>query len=305
MSRIYDALRQSGIDQTAELAQLIDELHVHASPSGDSLGVVEQRDWAGAPEVGDSVNIAGGNLRTVSVRIAAGAPLFPFEDGQGRAAEQYRILRTHLLHHERKPTVIGVSSATSGDGKTITAINLAGTLALKTNATVVLVDADLRSRQVSELLGIDAAPGLSEVLRQESYLDEALLEVEQIPGLYLLTAGARADHPTEMLDSELFTRLIAELRERFSFVVLDTTPLGIVADSRLVQELTDGMILVIRPDHTNRAALKAALVNPDRLRLLGTVLNGVDDWFLWRAGEKQNENRYVKRSRSRLGWLKR
>src|SRR5690348_7105091 len=82
--------------------------------------------------------------RQVPLKISTASPVFPFEDNQNEAAEQYRIIRTKILHDARRPQLIVFSSAESGDGKTVTSINVAASLALKQDVSVVLVDSDLR-----------------------------------------------------------------------------------------------------------------------------------------------------------------
>ena len=100
-------------------------------------------------------------IRTLRLRIAAPSPLLPFEDNRSHASEQYRMLRTKISQHPKQPRLIVVSSAASRDGKTTTAVNMAGALALKNEAKVVLLDADLRKSTIHLQLGLPERPGAS------------------------------------------------------------------------------------------------------------------------------------------------
>ncbi len=219
-------------------------------------------------------------VRTLSLQISSTAPVLPFDNGHSRAAEQYRMARTRILQHPAQPRLLTVSSAGSGDGKTITAINLAGALALKSDANVLLVDADLRRSSMSSLLGLPQEPGLADVLSGAATLDEALIRVEQFPNLYLMPCGNVGVNPGELLDSPRWTAFCTAVRRQFKFAVFDTPPIGSVADYELIQVATDGVLLVMRPDHTSRKLCFQAINAVPRQRLIGVVMNCVPEWFL-------------------------
>ncbi len=224
------------------------------------------------------------SYRTVNLNIAAG-PLIPFDESNPRIAEQYRVLRTNILLHSARPRVIAISSGSLGDGKTVTSINLAGILALKSDANVLLVDADLRQCKVATSLGIPSSPGLADVLQDRCSLEEAIVQVEEIPNLLVLPAGEATGNPAELLDSVPWKRAIMTLRAHFSYTIVDTTPVTAVADFQLVQQVCDAVLFVLRPDHTKRSLLEKALSAVPKEKLLGTVLNAVPDWFLWNIRE--------------------
>jgi capsular exopolysaccharide synthesis family protein len=213
-----------------------------------------------------------------------------------RAGEQYRLLRTNILQHSARPKALAISSATPGDGKTISAINIAGILALKSEPTVLLVDADFRRGSIAKVLGLDASPGMSDILEGHCSIEKAIVRVEQLPNLHILPAGTTTSKPTELLDSALFRWLVKALRDQFSFVIFDTTPTAVVADFKLVQQVCDGVLLIVRPDHTDRRALLEALEMEPRDKLLGTVINNFEDWFLWK-----NDDNYYYPGESRKG----
>src|SRR6202035_4504707 len=163
------------------------------------------------------------------------------------------------------------------------AVNLTGALSLKTAADVVLVDADLRRASLHRHLGIPKSPGLVDVLRGTCDLEDALIHTEQLPNLFLIPAGESKDNPAELLDSATWSGILAKLRKAFKYVVVDSPPVGSVADYHLLEAECDGVILVIRPDHTSRTLTKKAIETVGNGKTLGVVLNCVEDWFLTRA----------------------
>jgi protein-tyrosine kinase len=221
--------------------------------------------------------------RVVRLKASASSPIFPFDGEHHAAAEQYRIIRTKIWHGPKKPDVAMVSSSSSGDGKTVTSINIAASLALKEDSCVLLVDGDLRRARVADALGIPTTPGLSEVLSGAVPLESALVGAEQFPNLYILPAGNPGQSAAELLDSERWQILMQQIRARFSNVILDAPPIATVADYELLQLVCDGVIVVARPDHSDRGALFKALEVVPREKLLGIVLNCVEDWWLWKT----------------------
>ena len=220
------------------------------------------------------------SIRTLPLLIGERAPLMPFEEEHWRAVEQYRIIRTKVIHHPKQPRMILISSAGPGDGKSVTAANLAGALALKMDSTVLLMDGDFRRSTLCSELGLPETPGLSEVLGMGVPLEKAVMRSEQFPNLYVLPAGKAVENPTELLDSPQWTALCQRLREQFRFIIVDSPPIGAVADYDLLQAACDGVIMVLRPDHTNRQSCLKALEILGKEKLLGVVMNCVHSWFL-------------------------
>lgn len=217
-------------------------------------------------------------IRTLSLRLPAPSPLLPFEKGQQRPSEQYRILRTKIGQHPRQPHLIVVSSPAPGDGKSVSAVNIAGALSMKSEGQVLLVDADLRKSAIDGLLGLPESPGLTDLLKGTCALEEALVQIAEFPNLFVLCAGTRSNNPVELLDSARWPSLCARLRGLFRYVVLDSPPEGAVADYDLIQAVSDGVILVIRPDHTNRLLCQKSLEGVPKAKFLGVLLNCVPDW---------------------------
>jgi protein-tyrosine kinase len=206
------------------------------------------------------------------------SPLFVAATEPGSpAAEQYRLLRTRLETRDatRRTQLLLVTSPRLGDGKTTTSANLALTMAREFQHKVVLVEADLRRPSLASRFGIQAERGLVDVLVGALPLEEAFVRV---PGhqLALLPAGAEAARSTELLASTMMQRVLEALRARFDRIVVDTPPAGL-ADTHVLARLADGILVVVRAGVTPRPALERALASIDRERLLGIVLNEVDD----------------------------
>ncbi len=284
MSKIFEALKKAGIEGGESLPPLIAE----------ELAVSEAAPAAGHPAPAPQAAARPTSIQAVRIRVPANAPVLPFESAHSRPGEQYRIIRTKILQHPRQPRMLVVSSAGSGDGKTVSAINVAASLALRSDVNVLLVDADFRRSSIGGILGLPPEPGLADVLTGACSLDQAVTQVEQLPNLYVLPSGKLRSNPAELLDSAQWRSACAAFRERFQFVVLDAPPMGAVADYDLIQVACDGVIFVARPDHTDRTLCLKALAGMPKEKLVGVLINCFDGWFLW----KTNDYYYYSGSRS-------
>ncbi len=165
----------------------------------------------------------------------------------------------------------------------MSAVNLAGALALKSDAQVMLVDADLRRSSVAGLLGLPEKPGLAEYLAGKCSLDDTIIRVEQFPNLCVVTAGKAIANPTELLDSSRWTTACNEFRRQSKFVIFDAPPMETVADFDLIAANCDGIVFVVRPDRTDRKLCLEALASVPQGKLIGVLMNCVNDWFLWKT----------------------
>ena len=190
------------------------------------------------------------------------------------AAEQYRSLRTRLAQMEGAGglrTVL-ITSPQKGEGKSVTASNLALTIAQELQRRVVLVEADLRKPSLQHLFGLPPGPGLAEYLTGAVDLKDALQFVPE-HNLTLLTAGTAPLNPAELLGSTAMRRLLDHLRTRFERVILDTPPVLPLADVAILAPIVDGSLIVVRAGVTPKPAIENALRAFDASRLLGVVLN--------------------------------
>ena len=189
-------------------------------------------------------------------------------------AERYRGIRSRITAAEeaRPLRSIVVTSPGPRDGKSITAANLALAMAQEYQRNVVLVDASLRGSSVHQLFGLDATPGLADVLAGDATLEQALVYLPEYR-LTLLPAGQAPKFPTELLGSAAMRRTIDTLRARFDRILIDLPPVTPLADAGTVAPLADGVVMVVRAGVTKRPALEDALDVFDDDKVLGVVLN--------------------------------
>ncbi len=193
-------------------------------------------------------------------------------------AEPYRALR-HLVEQRRQLTglsVLVVASPGTGDGKTTTAINLAGALAQDPKARVLLIEADLRSPALAARLGLHGAGsrGLVEAILDPRVALDAVVEPCPPFNLDIIPAGHRRGVPYELLASPRFTELIEAARARYDYVLIDAPPLVPFPDGRVFASSVDGYLLVVSASHTPRKLVADALSLLDPAKLIGLVFNG-------------------------------
>lgn len=201
-------------------------------------------------------------------------PAISFGADNSTIAEAFRKVRTNLqfLSVDSPPRVIVVTSASPGEGKSTTAINIALALA-ESDHKVVLIDGDMRRPSVAKYLGLVGAVGFSTVLSGHASLDEALLET-QFAGLTVLASGAIPPNPSELLGSMAAKKTLSDLRARFDYVIVDSSPLLAVTDAAVLAASSDGVLIMARVGQIKRDQLAQAiraLVDVDA-PLLGAVL---------------------------------
>jgi capsular exopolysaccharide synthesis family protein len=191
------------------------------------------------------------------------------------AAEQYRAVRLAIetFRHERGTRTVAITSPGRGDGRTITAINLAGALAQASDARVVLVEADLRHPSVARALGMPPGRGLSSYLLDAVMAAEAVVTRPPNVAFAVVTAGAASSMPYELLKSPRLAALLAALRERFDYVVLDTPPALPYPDVGILRDIVDGFVVVVRANRTPREMLRDCTNVIGRQRGLGLIFN--------------------------------
>jgi capsular exopolysaccharide synthesis family protein len=186
--------------------------------------------------------------------------------------EQYRRLAA-VLHDAQGSSglrVVMVGSAVAGEGKTLTASNLALTFSESYRKRVLLIDADLRKPALHGVFRINSTSGLTDGFASEN----AQLTVRQVSDrLSILPAGRPSADPMEGLVSARMRRLIDEARGIFDWVILDTPPLVLLPDAHLLASMVDGVIMVIRAESTPHHLIKRAVDAIGKERVLGVVLN--------------------------------
>jgi protein-tyrosine kinase len=189
------------------------------------------------------------------------------------AVEQYRKLAAalHQLQVERGTKVVMVASAMAGEGKTLTAANIALTLSESFRRRTLLIDADLRRPSVDKVLDILSVSGLNDAL--DAPEDRKLAIVEMSPRLSVLTAGRPNPDPMSGLTSARMRSIVQEAATRFDWVVLDTPPIELLPDASLLCEIVDAVVLVIGAGHAPFRSIERAVNAIDRKRIVGVVLN--------------------------------
>lgn len=274
MSRIQDILQKAERDGTLRRTS-----GAVASPSVGSAAAtltpptpiarvpidpapVARHDWADA-EAARSVSPA----QLAHQLVAATAP-------HSLAAEQYRSLRTRISRaaEGRAIRTLIVTSPAKGDGKSLTAANLALTMAQQFQQRVLLVDADLRQPTIHRLFGLAPTPGLSDVLMGSALMNDALVTLRE-HHLTVLRAGTLPTQPAELLGSVAMRQTLDRLGTQFDRIVLDMPPAVPLADVQIALSAADAVVMVVRAGVTPKPAIERALAGLDRTKVLGLVLN--------------------------------
>ncbi|MEA2102594.1 MAG: polysaccharide biosynthesis tyrosine autokinase [Thermodesulfobacteriota bacterium] len=196
-------------------------------------------------------------------------------------AEQIRKIRTHIFHLKDRPVprLIMVTSALPAEGKTVIASNLAISIAKGEDQHVLLVECDLRKPNLYTLFKYPPRPGISEIIQGNARIEDCLVKTP-IDRLTILPAARQAPaNPSEILETKKMGSIIQEISSRYAdrFVIIDTPPIQATVDPRIIASQVDGIILVARQRYTNEADFKASLGLLPREKIIGTVLNAVEE----------------------------
>lgn len=209
-------------------------------------------------------------------RDDASRDLVTVYDPSGAASEAYRMLRTNLFYAliDSPPKIIVLTSANVGDGKSTTTANLGVTLA-QADKSVLILDCDLRNPRLHSMFDVNNTRGLADILARGDRIEEVWRE--PIPGLKLICAGPPPPNPAELLSSRRLAEFLGEMRRRFDYVLVDTTPVG-VSDSAVLAANGDGVLLVLDSQRTRKGPLRQALrtLRGVGANVLGTVMNNFE-----------------------------
>ena len=222
-----------------------------------------------------------GPRRAASITGEVESHLVSLVAPSGLEAEQYRALR-HVVEQKHKSqglSVIAVSSPGVGDGKTTTSINLAGALAQGADNSVLLIEADLRRPSIGTVLGFNGSRtlGLVDAILDPSLSLSDIVQPRPPFNLSVVLAGQVPASPYEVLKSPRLGALLDEARSQYDFIVMDTPPLALVQDCRVVARWVDGVVVVVAAHQTPRSLLETALDVADPSKLVGIVFNGFDN----------------------------
>ncbi len=204
--------------------------------------------------------------------------LIEAEDGRHAFVEAYRNLRSSLLYMTEaaeRPRTLLITSSVPDEGKSVTSANLAITMA-NSGSRVLLVDADLRKGILHRRFGLAGEPGLTEVLAQGLNWEEAV-QATKVPNLFLLPRGAITHHSSEFFISSATEKFLKEASAKFDYLMLDTAPVMAADDVTSLAPHLDGVLFLIRAEHTSARVARAALelLYQRQVRLLGLIFNAV------------------------------
>ena len=271
MAKVYEALRRAEEERKRKVA--------------GGVASVPAVDWDPTPETAKSPRKGLLRRRNKSERRAiesassaeANKRRYALLEPESFAAEQFRMLRSRIdsIGAETPVKTVAITSANASEGKSNVAINLAIVTAMSVGRRVLLVDCDMRRPMIHRSLGLDPQIGIGEVLLGRATADEAVLKLEGT-NLDVIAVRMQPTNPSELLASPRMRELVDEARESYDRVIFDTPATLGLPDSKIVSELCDGFLVVVRAGQTARDDVRAALEVLDRHRVLGMVLNGAE-----------------------------
>lgn len=261
MSRIEQALEKAAkmrSDMAAEEVLPLQDVNFQ-----EAVANREQTEWYESPAV-PAVDIS--NPYLVSVNSPS-----------SQVAEEYRKLKSiivRLTRSEEFMNTLMVTSSLGGEGKSITALNLATSLAQECDNTVLLIDADLRKPCLHRYLGLEPGPGLADCLVDGTDVGSALIKTG-IGRLSFLPSGRSLENPAEMLSSQKMRNLLSEMKHRYPdrYLIIDTPPVLPVAETRSLSPLVDGVVFVIREGVPSLADVSEACASLGVKKVIGAVYN--------------------------------
>ena len=205
------------------------------------------------------------------------------DDNASPIAQELRIVKRPILtnvsqgvgRNNAKNNLLVVTSALPGEGKTFSAINLALSIAMEVDRTVLLVDADNARAGISNALGFDAGKGLSDLLVNPNMSINDVLIRTNMPNLMLMSAGTQQPNMTELFASDAMERLIADMSNRYPdrIVIFDSSPMTITTEARVLASLVNQVLLVVEANRTPQQVVKSAIESLGNNKEIGILLN--------------------------------
>jgi protein-tyrosine kinase len=307
MSRIEEALRRAGRSEQVALSDdpMPDALAAYPAPSVPDAKVEETVEFVtttarpttaeAEPSPQASGLLTARSSSGFTERLVINDHVTPV------SVEQYRRVAA-VLHHqqvERGIKVVMVASAHAGEGKTLTAANLALTLSESYRRRVLLIDADLRRPALDQVFQVQHESGLSDVLQSEEGSPVEPLQLSE--WLSLLPGGKPESDPMAGLTSARMRQIVEEAAVNFDWVVLDTPPVVLLSDAHLLAAMAEAVVLVISAGRTPLAAVQRAIETFGRDRIVGVLLNRVEEGALMDAHYHHYHYEHYQRQRNRSG----
>lgn len=203
-----------------------------------------------------------------------------FHDPSSPVGEQYKIMRTNIqaLKYTKGYKTFAITSSIHNEGKTVSSINLAMSMAHDLNSkSVLLVDADMRKGKIAKYLGLSSSPGLSEILKGEVEPEAAFVSIN-VDNLTIIPSGKVPKNPSELLGSKKMAGLIELFKTQFDYIFIDAPPVMPLTDACLIGPLCDGIIMVVQAGRTQRDLVRHSegRLNQARAKTLGYILTNVE-----------------------------
>jgi capsular exopolysaccharide synthesis family protein len=271
------ALKESAAGTSVPVSDLPPDDHVPDLPlQAPTVAAVQPREEIPAAIVVPAAQSPlFGDESGAELGSALGEQIVTHPDADPVLVDQFRKLAVAIHHAQLEHGVrtVSVTSAVASEGKTLTAINLALTLAASYQRRVLLVDADLRRPSLHDWLKLPRTPGLTDAIASKH--PNALPVVQLMPGVSVLTAGSRTRDPVNTLSSEPFRRLLLDAALAYDLLILDMPPVGALPDTSLVAGASDTTVFVVQAGMADYTVVQRAVeaIGPDRI--IGVALNMV------------------------------
>ncbi len=297
MSRIFDALQKSGLEQTGieypDLISVATEVFeapkaaVSAGPATADPATGERaREFqlpamfttlveGPAPEkAAEKPKEAPAEFPVLEVSVTPASRLVFFSEPDSMAAEKFRFLGVRLrqLRQNRQLKKVLITSTIPEEGKSLVSANLSGVLARR-KEKVLLIEGDLRRPTLAQQFGVEKLAGLAEWLQSGMQTVSNIYHLSG-PGFWFMPAGEPPANPLELMQSGRLSQLMTQLSTSFDWIIVDSPPLLPLADTTVWSRMTDGVLLVAREGITEKAQLQRGLDALKKSDLLGVILNG-------------------------------
>jgi protein-tyrosine kinase len=240
-------------------------------------GYIGHPDTPALAQRGAAVHVApsGDEVRN---KVSSDNPLLvTLNDPNSPVAEEYRKLKSILVKMtdgDALENILMVTSSIANEGKSITALNLAVSMAQEYDHTVLLIDADMRKPAIHKYLNMERKKGLAECLTGQADIGEVIVPTG-IGKLSVITAGGAVTNPAELFSSNKMKTLLEEIKFRYRdrYIIFDTPPLLPFAETRSLAHLVDGVLFVVKEQSASQTNVKDAIEALKGCKLLGVVYN--------------------------------
>jgi capsular exopolysaccharide synthesis family protein len=267
MSRVYEALRQSELEQGVAPTLLDPDTFLAAQPT--QMPVVEHAEPDG---------LDWGSIIELEPRVRTDSRVVTLTDDDGLGAEKFRLLRARVrnLRETQQMRRLVVTSAMPEEGKTLISMNLAVCLAKHTTQRILLLEGDLRKPMLGEHLGLGSLPGIGDWAVVQEPISKFIYRFDKLQ-LWILAAGCAHENPVAILQSARFLELYRYLSKCFDWILIDAPPMLPMADVNFWSRHADGLLLVVRDGSTPKSLLAKGLESLDNPKIAGVVLNDARD----------------------------